>query len=39
MTLQTFRELLRGSGRSDPFRLVVSSGQNHEVRHPEEWLC
>ena len=34
MTLQTFRELL-GQRPFKPFRLVMSSGQNHEVRHPE----
>lgn len=34
MTLQTFRELLaRRPFR--PFRVVMSSGQSYEVRHPE----
>lgn len=34
MTIQTFRELL--SARPfKPFRVVISSGQTHEVRHPE----
>ena len=34
MTTQTFRELL--SRRPfQPFRLVMSSGESHEVRHPE----
>ena len=34
MTVQTFRELL--SARPFvPFRLVMSSGQTYEVRHPE----
>ena len=34
MTVQTFRELLsRRPVR--PFRLVMSSGQSYEVRHPE----
>jgi hypothetical protein len=34
MTVQTFRELLsRHPFR--PFRLVMSSGQSYEVRHPE----
>ena len=34
MTVQTFRELL--SHRPfRPFRLVMSSGQGYEVRHPE----
>jgi hypothetical protein len=34
MTLQTFRELL--SARPfKPFRLVISSGQTYDVRHPE----
>jgi hypothetical protein len=38
MTVQTFRDLL--SARPfRPFRLVMSSGQAHEVRHPEmAWL-
>jgi hypothetical protein len=34
MTLQTFRELLT-QRPFRPFRLVMSSGQTHEVRHPE----
>lgn len=34
MTVQTFRELL--SRRPfEPFRLVMSSGQSYDVRHPE----
>lgn len=34
MTVQTFRDLL--THRSfQPFRLVMSSGQTYEVRHPE----
>ena len=34
MTVQTFRDLL--SARPfKPFRLVMSSGQSYEVRHPE----
>jgi hypothetical protein len=34
MTLQIFRELL--SARPfKPFRLVISSGQSYDVRHPE----
>lgn len=34
MTVQTFRELLaRRPFR--PFKLVMSSGETHEVRHPE----
>jgi hypothetical protein len=34
MTVQTFREMLdrRPFG---PFRLVLSSGQSYEIRHPE----
>jgi hypothetical protein len=38
MTLQTFRDLL--SNRPfKPFRLVMSSGQSYDVRHPEmAWL-
>jgi hypothetical protein len=38
VTLQTFRDLL--SARPfKPFRLVMSSGQTYEVRHPEmAWL-
>lgn len=34
MTVQTFRDLLR-QRPFKPFRLVMSSGQTHEVRHPE----
>lgn len=34
MTLQTFRELLH-QRPFHPFRLVMSSGQTYEVRHPE----
>ncbi len=34
MTLQTFRELLT-QRPFKPFRLVMSSGQTYEVRHPE----
>jgi hypothetical protein len=34
MTVQTFRELL-GQRPFKPFRLVMSSGQSYEVRHPE----
>lgn len=34
MTLQTFRDLL-AARPFKPFRLVMSSGQSHEVRHPE----
>jgi hypothetical protein len=34
MTLQTFRELLTHRPFK-PFRLVMSSGQVYEVRHPE----
>jgi len=34
MTVQTFRELL-GQRPFRPFRLVMSGGQTHEVRHPE----
>jgi len=38
MTLQTFRELLAAKPFK-PFRLVMSSGQTYEVRHPEmAWL-
>ena len=37
MTPQTFRELLstRPFRPFRPFRLVMSSGQSYEVRHPE----
>jgi hypothetical protein len=34
MTVQTFRELL-SQRPFKPFRLVMSSGQAYEVRHPE----
>ncbi len=34
MTVQTFRELLN-QRPFRPFRLVMSSGQTYEVRHPE----
>ena len=34
MTLQTFRELMQ-QRPFKPFRLVMSSGQSYEVRHPE----
>ncbi len=34
MTVQTFRELL-SQRPFRPFRLVMSSGQSYEVRHPE----
>lgn len=34
MTVQTFRILLTGQPFK-PFRLVMSSGQHYEVRHPE----
>jgi hypothetical protein len=38
MTVQTFRELL-AQRPFKPFRLVMSSGQSYEVRHPEmAWL-
>jgi len=38
MTVQTFRELL-AQRPFRPFRLVMSSGQVYEVRHPEmAWL-
>lgn len=38
MTVQTFRELL-GQRPFKPFRLVMSSGQTYDVRHPEmAWL-
>jgi hypothetical protein len=38
MTLQTFRDLLSHKPFR-PFRLVMSSGQAYEVRHPEmAWL-
>jgi hypothetical protein len=34
MTLQTFRDLL-AQKPFKPFRLVMSSGQSYEIRHPE----
>jgi hypothetical protein len=34
MTVQTFRQLLT-QRPFQPFRLVMSSGQSYEVRHPE----
>ncbi|HEY5315561.1 MAG TPA: hypothetical protein VIK18_23725 [Pirellulales bacterium] len=34
MTVQTFRDLLTAQPFR-PFRLVMSSGQSYEVRHPE----
>ena len=34
MTVQTFRELLT-QRPFKPFRLVMSSGQSYEVKHPE----
>ena len=34
MTVQTFRELLTRQP-FQPFRLIMSSGQSYEVRHPE----
>lgn len=34
MTLQNFRDLLKQQPFK-PFRLVMSSGQTYEVRHPE----
>lgn len=38
MTVQTFRELL-AQRPFKPFRLIMSSGQSYEVRHPEmAWL-
>jgi hypothetical protein len=38
MTVQTFRELL-SQRPFKPFRLVMSSGETYEVRHPEmAWL-
>jgi hypothetical protein len=38
MTVQTFRELL-SQRPFKPFRLVMSSGEAYEVRHPEmAWL-
>jgi hypothetical protein len=38
MTVQTFRDLLK-QRPFQPFRLVMSSGEKYEVRHPEmAWL-
>ncbi len=38
MTLKTFQELLKAQPFK-PFRLVMSSGEKYEVRHPEmAWL-
>jgi len=38
MTVQTFRDLL-AQRPFRPFRLVMSSGQTYDVRHPEmAWL-
>jgi hypothetical protein len=38
MTVATFRDLLTRQP-FQPFRLVMSSGQSYEVRHPEmAWL-
>jgi hypothetical protein len=38
MTVQTFRELLT-QRPFRPFRVIMSSGQAYEVRHPEmAWL-
>lgn len=37
MTVQTFRDLL-SQRPFQPFRLVMSSGQVYEVRHPETAL-
>ena len=34
MTVQTFRDLLN-ERPFKPFRLVMSSGQSYDVRHPE----
>lgn len=34
MTVQTFRDLL-SEQPFRPFRMVMSSGQSYEVRHPE----
>lgn len=34
MTVQTFRDLL-AKQPFQPFRVVMSSGQSYEVRHPE----
>jgi hypothetical protein len=38
MTLQTFKDLL-GRRPFEPFRVILSSGQAYDVRHPEmAWL-
>ena len=38
MTVQTFRDLLKAQP-FQPFRLVMSSGEKYEVKHPEmAWL-
>jgi hypothetical protein len=34
MTIQTFREML-ARRPFQPVKLVLSSGQSHEIRHPE----
>lgn len=34
MTVQTFRELLT-KRPFQPFRIIISSGESYEVRHPE----
>jgi hypothetical protein len=34
MTVQTFRDLLH-KRPFEPFRIVMSSGERYEVRHPE----
>ena len=34
MTVQTFRDLLSAQPFK-PFRLIMSSGESYEVRHPE----
>ncbi len=34
MTVQTFRDLLKKQPFA-PFRLVMSSGQTYDIRHPE----
>ncbi len=38
MTVQTFRDLLKAQPFR-PFRVIMSSGESYEVRHPEmAWL-
>src|SRR3989442_10213367 len=38
MTLQTFRQLL-AARPFKPFRIIMSSGESYEIRHPEmAWL-